>query len=185
MEIRFSVLIPVTVAASVLCSCHGGTNAPQEVTEPGEPGFVVEGSPAPLNNGVHVGEDGAVSLVESVRGDLNTDEIDDVAAVLRLDSRGTGVFYYLNVFLADEEGQLSLVGEEFLGDRIKFDFLDIYGEASISTLTGIAIDPDDYGQLVVAYSTHADGQSYAEEPAFYLARHWKVSAGQLIVLENH
>jgi hypothetical protein len=185
VEIRFSALIPVTVAASVLYGCESGTNAPQETTASGQPGFVVEGSAVPLINGAYVGENGTVSLLESVYGDLNSDEIDDIAAILRLDSKGTGVFYYLNVFLADEKGQLRLVGEEFLGDRIKFDFVEIYGEASISPLTGIAIHPGDYGQLAVAYATHTDGQSYAEEPALYLTRHWKVSNGQLVVLENY
>ena len=139
----------------------------------------------PLNNGIYVGEDGTVSLLESVRGDLNNDEIDDIAAVLRLDSKGSGIFYYLNVFLADDYSEPRLVGEEFLGDRISFDFLEIYGEGSVSPLTGIAIHPDDYGQLVVAYSTHADGQSYAEEPNLYLTRHWKVSDGQLAIFDNY
>lgn len=185
MEIRFSAFILAMVAASILGGCDGGTSPPQEATEPREPGFVVEGNAVPLSHGVYVGDNGTVSLLKSVHGDLNSDEIDDIAAVLKLDSKGSGIFYYLNVFLADEEGQLTLVGEEFLGDRIKFDFLEIYGEASISPLTGIAIHPDDYGQLVVAYATHAEGQSYAEEPAFYLTRHWKVSGGQLVVLENY
>ena len=139
----------------------------------------------PLDSGVYVGEDGTVSLLDSVHGDLNGDETDDFVAILNLDSKGSGLFYFLNVFLADEEGQLTLIGEEFLGDRIKLDFLAIYGEASISPLTGIAIHPDNYGQLAVAYSTHADGQSYAEEPTLYLSRHWKVSDGQLVVLENY
>jgi len=185
VQIRFSVLIPVTVAASVLFGCDSGTNAPQEITTPNQPGFVVEGRAVPLNSGVYVGENGTVSLLKSVRGDLNRDEIDDFAAVLKLDSKGSGAFYYLNVFLADEEAQLTLVGEDFLGDRIKFDFLAIYGEASISPLTGLAIHADDYGQLAVAYSTHAQGQSYVEEPALYLTRHWKVSNGKLVVLENY
>jgi hypothetical protein len=185
VQVRFSVLIPVTLAASVLFGCDSGTNTPQEITATGQPGYVVEGRAVPLNSGVYVGEDGTVSLLESVHGDLNGDETDDFAAIFYLDSKGSGRFYYLNVFLANEEGQLNLVGEEFLGDRIKLDFLAIYGEASISPLTGIAIHPDDYGQLAIAYSTHADDQSYAEEPALFLTRHWKVSDGQLVVLENY
>jgi len=139
----------------------------------------------PLNNGSYAGEDGTVSLLESVRGDLNNDEINDIAAVLRLDSKGSGIFYYLNVFLADEHGELRLVGEEFLGDRISFDFLEIYGEGSVSPLTGIAIHPDDYGQLAIAYSAHAQGQSYAEKPNLYLTRHWRVSDDRLVVFENY
>jgi len=160
------------------------TSAPQEITALDLPGYVVEGSAVPLDGGVYAGENGTVSLLESIHGDLNGDGIDDHAAILNLDSKGSGLFYYLNVFLADDEGQLTLVGEEFLGDRIKLDFVAIYGEASISPLTGIAIHPDDYGQLAVAYSTHSKNQSYAEEPTLYLTRHWKVSDGQLVVLEN-
>ena len=122
------------------------------------------------------------SLLRSVRADLNDDTLDDLAAVLLLDSKGSGIFYYLNVFLADLDGRLNLVGTQFLGDRIKFDFIEIYGEAS---LTGVPIHADDYGQLAVGYSMHAAGQAFAEQPSLYITRHWKVSEGKLLSLESN
>jgi len=42
------------------------------------------------------GADGKVSLLASVRGDLNDDGRDDRAVILILNSVGSGVFYYLN-----------------------------------------------------------------------------------------
>ena len=40
----------------------------------------------------------------------------DQAAILVLNSRGSGVFCYLNALLIDGKGGLELVGEAFLGD---------------------------------------------------------------------
>ena len=62
-----------------------------------------------------------------------------------LDSRGSGVFYYVNVFLDDGNGRWRFAGEEFLGDRIKYDFIAIYGEGTVSSFTGVPIHPDDFG----------------------------------------
>lgn len=77
------------------------------------------------------------------------------------------------------------MGEEFLGDRVKFDFMDIYAEGSTSSITGVPIHPDDAGQLVVAFFTRQIEQSFAEEPSLYLTRHWKVEDGMLILIEDH
>ncbi len=77
-------------AASAFGGCDGRTNVPEE---------------------------GTISLLRSVRADLNDDTLDDLAAVLVLDSKGSGIFYYLNVFLADRGGRLSLVGTQFLGEQ--------------------------------------------------------------------
>jgi hypothetical protein len=171
--------------ASALGGCDGRTNVPEEATGFAEPVYVIEGSTVRLDDDVYFGEDGTVSLLRSVRADLNNDTLDDLAAVLRLDSKGSGIFYYLNVFLADRDGRLSLVGAQFLGDRIKLDFIEIYGEASISSLTGVPIHADDYGQLAVGYSSHAAGQAFTEQPSLYITRHWKVSEGKLVSLENY
>ena len=131
------------------------------------------------------GADGKVSLLASVSGDLNGDERDDRAMILILNSVGSGVFYHLNVFLGDGKNEWRFVGEEFLGDRIRFDFLDIYAEGSVSSITGIPIHPDDYGKLVVAFSVHSSEQSFAEEPSLYLTRHWKVEDGRLVPIEDY
>ena len=168
--------------ASAVGGCDGRTNVLEEATEFAEPVYVIEGSTVRLDDGVYIGEDGTVSLLTSVRADLNDDTLDDLAAVRLLDSKGSGIFYYLNVFLADRDGRLNLVGTQFLGDRIKFDFIEIYGEES---LTGVPIHADDYGQLAVGYSMHAAGQAFAEQPSLYITRHWKVSEGKLLSLESN
>jgi len=172
---RFSFVVAM-VAASILGGCNSDTDAPN---------YVIEGEPVWLVDGVYVGEDGTVSLLESVSGDLDSDEFEDRAVVLRADSKGSGIFYYLNVFLGDRDGGLGLIGAEFLGDRIKFDFIQIYGEGSISSLTGVSIHPDDYGQVAVGFSFHAENQAFSEEPGLYITRHWKASDGKLILLENY
>ena len=129
--------------------------------------------------------DGKVSLLASVSGDLNGDGRDDQAVILILNSGGSGVFYHLNVFLDDGKSGWRFVGEEFLGDRIRFDFLDIYAEGAVSSITGIPIHPDDYGKLVVAFSVRSSEQSFAEEPVLYLTRHWKVEEGRLVLIEDY
>ena len=181
---RYGFLLALA-AASISGGCNRNTDAPMAPTEPAEPVYVIEGNPVRLDEGVYVGEDGTVSLLKSVSGDLDSDEFEDRTAVLRLDSKGSGIFYYLNVFSGDGEGGQSLVGAEFLGDRIKFDFIQIYGEGSISSLTGVSIHPDDYGQVAVGFSFHAEDQAFSEEPGLYITRHWKVSGGRLVLLENY
>ncbi len=149
------------------------------------PVYSIEGKPLELEGGVLEGEDGTVSLLTSASGDLDGDAAGDQAAILVHNSRGSGVFYYLNVLLNDGKGGLGLAGEAFLGDRIKFDFMQIYGAGSVSRLTGVAIHPDDHGQLVVGYYVHDRDQAYAESPTIYLTRHWKISDGKLVSVEDY
>jgi hypothetical protein len=131
------------------------------------------------------GADGTVSFLASVSGDLNGDGRNDRAVVLVLNSVGSGIFYHLNVFLDDGKSEWRLVGEEFLGDRIRFDFLEIYAEGSVSSITGVPIHTNDYGTLVVAFSTRSSEQSFAEEPSLYFTKHWKVEDGRLVLLEDY
>lgn len=131
------------------------------------------------------GADGKVSLLTSVSGDLNGDGRDDRAVILIQNSVGSGVFYHLNVFLDDGKTEWRFVGEEFLGDRIRFDFVDIYAEGSVSSITGVPIHPDDYGKLVVAFSVRSSEQSFVEEPSLYLTRHWKVEDRRLVLIEDY
>ncbi len=147
--------------------------------------YSINGTSVELEGGVLEREDGTVSLLTSKRGDLDGDASDDQAAILVHNSRGSGVLYYLNVLLNDGNGALRLVGEEFLGDRIKLDFMEIYRAESVSPLTGVPIHPDDYGQLVVAYYTHDRDQAYGEDPGLYVTRHWKIDDGKLLVMENY
>ena len=89
------------------------------------------------------------------------------------------------MFLNDGNEAYRLAGEDFLGDRIKFDFMAIYEEGSVSTLTGFPIHPADYGQLVVGYYFHGPEQAFAEDPAIFLTRHWKINDGKLVAVENY
>jgi len=70
------------------------------------------------------------------------------------------------------------------GDRIRFDYIDIYGEGSVSRLTGVPIHRDDYGKLVVGFYAHGRDQAFAEIPEVYVTRHWKVANGQLVPVED-
>ena len=152
------------------------------VTESAMSPFTIEGKRVQL--GVP-GSIGTVSLLASVSGDLNGDGHNDQAVILVLNSVGSGVFYYLNVFLDDGKSEWRLVGEEFLGDRIRFDFLDIYSEGSVSSITGVPTHPDDYGKLMVAFSVRSSEQSFAEEPGLYLTTHWKLEGGRLVLIEDY
>jgi len=85
----------------------------------------------------------------------------------------------------DGNGALGLAGEAFLGDRIKFDFIEIYGAGSVSRGTDVPIHPDDHGQLVVGYYIHGRDQAYADSPKFYITRHWKIDDGKLVSVEDY
>ncbi|MBD3869324.1 MAG: hypothetical protein IFK94_14480 [Acidobacteria bacterium] len=170
---KMSASTILILAAAVMFGCSGSDEA--------GPAYTIEGEAVQLDV---EGEYGTTWLVETAAGDLNGDGREDRAAVLSQNTRGTGVFHHLNVFLNDGNDGWQFVGEEFLGDRIKFDFIEIYGEGSVSSVTGEPIHPDDHGQLVVAYATHTIDQSNIEEPELYLTRHWRVEHGSLVALED-
>ena len=160
----------------------GSAPGDSSVTESAASPYTIEGKRVQLDE---PGTIGTVSLLASVSGDLNGDGHDDQAVILVLNSVGSGVFYYLNVFLDDGKSEWRFVGEEFLGDRIRFDFLDIYSEGSVSSITGVPIHPNDYGKLMVAFSVRSSEQSFAEEPGLYLTKHWKLEGGRLVLIEDY
>lgn len=147
--------------------------------------YSIYGSAVELESGTLEGEGGEVSFLTSTPGDMDGDGSSDLAVVLVHDSPGSGVFYYLNVFLNDGNEAYRLAGEDFLGDRIRVDFSQIYKVGSVSSLTGVPILPSDYGQLVVGYYFHGPEQAFAEDPSAFLTRHWKVQGGKLVALENY
>lgn len=147
------------------------------------PVYSIEGRPVSLESGSFTGSDGTISLLTSTSGDLDGDTAADQAAILVHSSRGTGTFYYLNVLLTDHPKSPARV--VFLGDRIRFDYIDIYEEGSVSRLTGVPIHRDDYGKLVVGYYTHGPDQAFAEIPEIYVTRHWKVAGGKLVAVEDY
>jgi len=159
------------------------------MSPPGAPSmglpYSIDGGAVELESGTLEGGGSKVSFLTSTSGDMDGDGSSDLAVVLVHDSPGSGVFYYLNVFLNDGNEAYRLAGEDFLGDRIKFDYSQIYQEGSVSTLTGVSIHPSDYGQLVVGYYFHGPDQAFAEDPSVFLTRHWKVQDGSLVALENY
>lgn len=166
--------------ALVFQGCGETDRVSNDPAEPGEPVFTIEGKTIRLEDGVFAGEDGAVSLAASAHGELNDDGHDDLAAVLVLESKGSGVFYYLNVLLGTGAGDWRSAGEMFLGDRIAFDFITIYAEGSTAPHTDVPVHPDDYGLIVVGYSIHAEGQAFSEKPKLYITGEWRVVDGNIV-----
>jgi len=165
--------------ALTLQGCGESNIDSMERTEPGQPVFTIEGKTVRLVDNVFADEDGTVSLMDSTRGDVDNDGHDDLVAVLVLDSKGSGVFYYLNVLLSSGAGDWQSAGEEFLGDRIDFDFVTIYAEGSTAPGTDVPIHPDDYGLIVVGFTAHGTDQSFAEQPKLYITREWRVIDGRI------
>ena len=174
----------IVVGAACLLVVGCGSDRPDDTASMTSV-YSIEGNIIELEGGILEGEGGAVSLLTLTSGDLDGDDFGDQAAILVHNSRGSGVFYYLNVLLNDDNGALRLAGEAFLGDRIKLDFMEIYGAGSVSPLTGVPIHPDDFGQLVVAYYIHDRGQAYAENPGVYITRHWKIVDGKRVSVEDY
>ena len=179
---HFGICGVVVLATCLLMAAgcgHDGSGDTVSMT----PVYLIEGKAFELEEGVFDGGDGTISLLASTTGDLNGDTADDQAAILVHNSRGSGVFYYLNVFLSDGDGGLNAAQETFLGDRIRFDFMEIYGAGSVSRVTDIAIHPDDYGQLVIGFYAHGSDQAYAEKPEIYITRHLKIDDGNLVSMQ--
>jgi hypothetical protein len=189
---RLSLIVVLLALLGVGCNgsvpgetSAGSAPAPEEspatVVAPADPVYTINGSAVRIDE---PGQDGTVSLLASATGDLNDDGRDDRGVILRLDSKGSGVFYYLNVFLDEGDDGWRLVGEEFLGDRVKSDFMDIDGKGSFVPGTDVPIHPDDYGQLAVGFFIHGN-QPFAEPPDLYLTKHWRVDEGKLVLMENY
>ena len=178
-----SIRLSVVFSVLFVCSC---SVAPSDNRLPGSeqtPVYSIEGRSVELESGLFTGDDGTISLLTSASGDLDGDAVADQAAILVHSSRGTGTFYYLNVLLTNYPGSAARV--VFLGDRIRFDYVDIYGEGSVSRLTGVPIHPDDYGKLVVGYYTHSRNQAFAEIPEIYVTKHWTTDDGKLVLVEDY
>jgi hypothetical protein len=75
-----------------------------------------------------------VELLDGASGDLNGDGIADGAAILLMDSGGSGRFIYLATLL-DQNGQLTNNATAFLGDRVRVDDIAIDGSAVRLALT--------------------------------------------------
>lgn len=179
---KWANVLAIGMACVTLAGCSSDQSADASSTAPV---YLIEGKHVQLDGGFFESEDGSVSLLTTMSGDLDGDAADDQVALLVINSRGTGVFYYLNVLLNDGNGTLGQAREAFIGDRIKFDFMDIYGAESVSRLTGVPIHPDDYGQLVIGYYMHGSEQAYADRPGIYITRHWKIDSGKLVLLQDY
>ncbi|MAZ86933.1 MAG: hypothetical protein CL693_04770 [Cellvibrionaceae bacterium] len=150
----------------------------------GEVGLIYTIEKNPMVLGVDT-IDGRAQLLLSADSDLNGDGLMDHIALLQLNSSGSGIFYYLNVFVRDQTSALTFVVEAFLGDRLHIDGLDIYGPQSVSSITGVAIPAADHGQLFIAYRQHNADQAMSEKPKLFMTKHYKLVGEELVLLEQN
>jgi len=142
---------------------------------PGLPGspldatYRIEDEEVALRNGVATKElvlGAASQAVTRVYGkpvfaDLTGDNVDDAALILTQNTGGSGTFFYAVVAIRDGEGYLGS-DAVYLGDRITVD--DVSIEHEITT---------------VQYRTYKEEQSFADEPARPVARHFTLAGGYL------
>ncbi len=178
--VKFAAALIGILVTLTLQGCGESNFDSMDRTEPGEPVFTIEGKTIRLEDNTFADEDGTVSLMDSTRSDLDNDGHDDLVAVLVLNSKGSGVFYYLNVLLSSGAGYWQSVGEEFLGDRIDFEFVTIYGEGSAAPGTDVPVHPDDHGLIVVGFTAHGVDQPFAEQPKLYITKEWRVVDGRIV-----
>ena len=126
--------------------------------------YEIEGVRFSLGDNTYESLSGGVGGAYETRGDLDGDGDKDVVVILVLNSRGSGVFFYLNVLLSDGFGDYSLAGSAFLGDRIRLD--------------DVAIDRKT-AQARIEFREHGPGQAMMEEPAQSVARIFYVADGAL------
>ena len=139
---------------------------PESSTSPSMPPgpYVIENTKLELADGSYSDTNGFVSVAEFTSGDINGDDLDDWLVVLVQNSRGSGVFYYVNVLLAMDGGGFTNAGSVFLGDRLRI------GDAVIDTRMATA---------KVDYYERSDDQPMAAEPTRAATRVWQIVDGEM------
>jgi hypothetical protein len=94
-------------------------------------------------------------------GDLNNDNLTDVAFLLTQDNSGSGTFYYITVALANKDGYYGL-NALLLGDRISPQTTEIRN-----------------GEVIVNYAERKDGEPFTASPSLGVSRYFKVINNQL------
>jgi hypothetical protein len=125
--------------------------------------YQIEGQRVALRNGQYSDVNGDLSVHLAATGDADRDGREDLAVVLVQNSRGSGVFYYLNVLLAGEDGNYEVADEAFLGDRVLVDSLSIEGDG-----------------VLVEMKVRDDDEPMAAPPTVQASREWKLDAARLV-----
>ena len=100
------------------------------------------------------------------KGDLNSDNKEDVAFLLQQEGGGTGIFYYLAVAIRDDKGYRPL-NTIFLGDRIAPQNTQIKD-----------------GIITVNYADRLPTEAFSAEPSVGVSRIFKVDNGNLLEIKG-
>jgi hypothetical protein len=112
-------------------------------------------------------------LLESTIGDVNLDGELDQAALIEMQTAGTGVFHYLAVSLGDPCGYKPLASV-FLGDRVEASAMVIYPQGDV-----------DQGMITVMVGLRGLGVPMAERPSVRVSRMYRAQDGKLVQLEQY
>lgn len=124
-------------------------------------------------------EYGNYSIIDYSIGDINKDGIQDLFIILMNKSQGSGSFYFTNLFIGNAIGELEFIEENFIGDRIKFNYITIYQAKQKHPITNIYVNVNDYGVFSLGYYTYAKNQPFSEEPKLFMSPEWKMNNGKV------
>lgn len=119
------------------------------------------------------------SIVDYSIGDINKDGIQDLFILLVNNSQGSGSFYFTNLFIGKASGELEFIEENFIGDRIKFNYITIYQAKQKHPITNIDVNAKDYGVFSLGYYTYAINQPFSNEPKLFMSPEWKMINGKV------
>jgi|GEM_PF-1455102 len=113
-----------------------------------------------LQGGEATAEGAEFGIANTVVDDFNEDGVDDGAMIVRSSGGGSGTFYDLHVFLANEGGP-ELVASEFLGDRIEVQGIES-GPGGVTVVyldreSGAPMTAEPTVETTVRVEIHSDG----------------------------
>ncbi len=99
-------------------------------------------------------------------GDLDGDDISDIAFLLTQERGGSGVFYYIVAGLKTDTGYQG-TNAVFLGERIAPQTTEIHE-----------------GTLIVNFAERKEGEPMTADPSVGVSKYLQVSEGELVEVEN-
>jgi len=112
-------------------------------------------------------------LLAEVAGDLNADGSQDRAAVVAVDTGGSGTFIHVAAILLDA-GSPRPIESVLLGDRFEVADLRIMEPGHV-----------DAGMIIVGLNIRDAGQPMSEEPRFYVTRMLRVQDHRLVEIPQY